>query len=258
MRAYGQLALAGFRRYSTYRQAMFAGLAANTTFGLLRTAVMVAVVGAAPKAGYDVPAAVAYVWVGQGLMAFTQLWGDNQLAERVRSGDVVVDLYRPWHLQAALLAEDVGRAGYSVLVRFVPPVVVGALVFPFRWPEPAAWPVFALSAALALAVSFGVRFLLNAGTFWLLDNRGVMSMWAVTSSVLCGLAVPLAFFPDWARALLWATPFPAIIQGPVDVWVGHGPQWTTLAHQAFWAVALLAAGHVVLGRAVRKVVVQGG
>ncbi|MEV0678398.1 ABC-2 family transporter protein [Actinosynnema sp. NPDC050436] len=258
MRAYALLALAGFRRYSTYRQAMFAGLAANTTFGLLRTAVMVAVVGAAPKAGYDVPTAVAYVWVGQGLMAFVQLWGDTALAERVRSGDVVVDLHRPWHLQAALFAADVGRAGYSALVRFAPPVVAGALVFPFRWPEPAAWPVFALSALLALTVCFGVRFLLNAGTFWLLDNQGVMSLWSVMSSVLCGLALPLAFFPDWARTVLWATPFPAIVQGPIDVWIGHGPQWTTLAHQVFWAVVLLAAGHWVLGRAVRKVVVQGG
>ncbi|MEU4802022.1 ABC-2 family transporter protein [Actinosynnema sp. NPDC023587] len=237
---------------------MFAGLAANTTFGLLRTAVMVAVVGAVPKAGYDVPTAVAYVWVGQGLMAFAQLWGDTALAERVRSGDVVVDLYRPWHLQAALFATDIGRAAYSLLIRFTPTVLIGALVFPFHWPEPAAWPVFALSALLALTVSFGVRFLLNASTFWLMDNRGVMSLYSVMSSVLCGLALPLSFFPEWARTLLWATPFPAIIQGPVDIWTGHGPQWTTLAHQVFWAVAVLFAGHVVLGRAVRKVVVQGG
>ncbi|WP_433265576.1 ABC transporter permease [Actinosynnema sp. CS-041913] len=257
MRAYAQLALAGFRRYSTYRQAMFAGLAANVMFGMLRTAVMIAAVGAAPIAGYDVPAAVAYVWLGQGLVAFVQLWNDSRLAERIRSGDVVVDLYRPWHLQAALFAEDVGRAGFCVFVRLAPPILIGALVFPFHWPEPGTWPLFAISAVLALVVSFGLRFLVNATAFWLLDSRGVTTIYMVSTNVFC-LSVPLAFFPDWAQDLLWATPFPTVIQAPIDVYLNHGPQWTVLAHQAFWAVAVSVAGHLVLRRAVRKLVVQGG
>ncbi|MBW4716090.1 ABC transporter permease [Saccharothrix obliqua] len=258
MRSYAQLALAGFRRYSTYRQAMFAGLAANVMFGLLRTSVLLAVVGAAPKEGYDVPSAVAYVWLGQGILAFVVLWGDTTLAQRVRSGDVVVDLYRPWHLQAALLAEDVGRAGYSVLVRFLPPVAIGGLLFPFRGAGPGTWALFALSAVLGLLVSFGIRFLLNTTAFWLLDNRGVLGLYAVASTLLCGLALPIPFFPGWARDLLWATPFPALVQGPIDVYLEHGPQWTVLLHQACWAAVLLTAGHFVLRRAVRKVVVQGG
>lgn len=258
MRAYAHLALAGFRRYSTYRQAMFGGLAANVVFGLLRTAVLVATVAAAPVAGYDVAAAVTYVWLGQGLLSFVVLWGETQLSERIRTGDVVVDLSRPWHLLAALLAEDVGRAAYSVVIRLVPPVAIGALLFPFRWPEPATWPVFAVSAVLALVVSFGLRFMLNCTTFWLLDSRGVVNMYAVVSGLLCGLIVPLAFMPEWARDVLWATPFPYLLQAPIDVFLERGPLWTVVAWQGFWAVVVLAAGNLVLSRAVRKVVVQGG
>lgn len=258
MRAYARLALAGFRRYSTYRQAMVAGMATNVAFGLLRMAVLVAAVAQGPIAGYDVAATATYVWLGQGLMAVVVLWGDKHLAERIRSGDVVVDLYRPWHLQLAMFAEDVGRAGYAVAVRLVPPVAFGALLFPFRWPAPSTLPVFAVSAALAVAVSFGLRFMLNAATFWLLDHRGLISLYTVTVWLLCGLAVPLAFFPDWARSILWSTPFPAMLQAPIDVFLEQGSPWPILGYQAFWAVAVLAAGHLVLGRAVRRVVVQGG
>jgi ABC-2 type transport system permease protein len=258
VRAYAYLARAGFRRYSTYRQAMLAGLTANVVFGFLRTAVLLAAISAGPIEGYDTAATVSYVWLGQGLMAMVVLWGDTHLAERVRSGDVVVDLYRPWHLQAAMLAEDIGRAGVSILIRFVPPVLVGALAFPFFWPDAATYPVFALSAFLALVVSFGMRFLLNATTFWLMDYRGVLSVYSTSTWLLCGLAVPLPFFPDWARIALWCTPFPSMLQAPIDVYLGRGPQWTTLAHQVFWAVTVLGLGHLVLKRAVRKVVVQGG
>ncbi|MEU5691202.1 ABC-2 family transporter protein [Actinosynnema sp. NPDC020468] len=259
MRAYGRLALAGFRRFSTYRQAMFAGLATNVVFGLLRFAILsTAVGGAGVVAGYDVADVGAYVWLGQGIMAFTLLWGDTALAERIRSGDVVVDLYRPWHLTFALYAEDLGRAGYTLLARLAPPVAFGAIFFPFPWPEPTTWPLFALSLLLADTVSFGIRFLLNASTFWLLDNRGIVSCYNVTSLLLCGMGVPIAFFPTWAQTALASTPFPSMIQSPIDVFLEHGPQWTTLAHQAFWAAALLALCHLTLTRAVRKVVVQGG
>lgn len=259
MRAYARLALAGFHRHSIYRGAMFAGLTTNVVFGMLRMAVLVAAVSATGAiAGYDVAASGVYVWLGQGLMAFVLLWGDTRLADRVRTGDVVVDLYRPWHLQAALFAEDLGRAGYAALVRLVPPAALGALLFPFRWPEPAALPLFALSAVLALATSFAIRFLLNASTFWLLENRGLLSVYNVVVPVLCGLVVPLDFFPDQARDALWSTPFPAMLQAPIDVFLERGSPWAVLAHQAFWAVALAALGHLVLRRALRKVVVQGG
>ncbi|WP_300014871.1 ABC-2 family transporter protein [Pseudonocardia sp.] len=257
---YPQLVRAGFRRYATYRQAALAGLTTNIVFGLLRAAVLVAVLAERPVvAGYDVAAAVTYVWLGQGLLTVVLLWGDTELYRRIRSGDVVVDLGRPWDLQAAMLATDLGRAGFAVLARLVPPVAFGAWAFPFRWPEQAStWALFAVSALLGVVVSFGVRFLLNASAFWLLDARGVIAMWGVVGGVLSGLVVPLAWFPEWARTALAFTPMPSLFQIPIDVFLERGNAPGALAAQAGWAVALLAAGRVALRRGSRRLVVQGG
>ncbi|MET9228837.1 ABC-2 family transporter protein [Lentzea sp. NPDC003310] len=233
----------------------------NVVFGLLRVAILVAALEAANGeiADYDVAAANTYVWIGQGLLGFVLLWGTNELAERVRSGDVVVDLYRPWNLQGALLAEDVGRGGFAFLTRLAPPVVFGMVLFPFQFPQTAVqWPLFGVSALLALVISFGFRFLVEVSSFWLLDNRGLYGFWTISSGLLCGLTVPIAFFPEWARDVLWLTPFPAVLQAPIDVFLGHGDWVKVIALQAFWAVVMLAIGHFVLQRAVRRVVVQGG
>ncbi|GLY52366.1 ABC transporter permease [Lentzea sp. NBRC 102530] len=240
---------------------MLAGMTTNVVFGLLRVAVLVAALKAADGeiADYDVAAANTYVWIGQGLLGFVLLWGTNELAERVRSGDVVVDLYRPWNLQGALLAEDVGRSGYAFLTRLAPPMVFGMVLFPFQFPQNAfQWPLFALSALIALVISFGFRFLIDLSSFWLLDNRGLYGFWNISSGLLCGLTVPISFFPEWAREVLWLTPFPAILQAPIDVFLGHGDPAKILALQAFWAVVIIAIGHFTLNRAVRKVVLQGG
>jgi viologen exporter family transport system permease protein len=170
---YFRLVRAGFDRHASYRLASLAGLFTNTVFGLLRVAVLLAVLGpTGTVAGYDAAATATYVWLGQGLLAVVLLWDDGELAQRVRSGDIALDLARPWDLQAALLATDLGRAGHAVLVRLIPPVLFGALVFPFRWPHtPGTWLAFAGSLLLAVVLCGQIRFLLGLTAFWLLDNR---------------------------------------------------------------------------------------
>lgn len=85
-----------------------------------------------------------------------------------------------------------------------------------------------------------------------------MSVYAVTATVLAGLAIPIAFFPGWARAVIWATPFPAMVQAPIEIAIGRGAVLPLLAAQLAWAVSLLVAGRPVLAGAVRTLVIQGG
>jgi ABC-2 type transport system permease protein len=257
---YPQLLRAGYRRHAGYRLASLAGLTANIVFGLLRAAVLTAVLTErGTVAGYDLAAAVTYVWLGQGLLGVVMLWGDTELSRRIRSGDVVVDLGRPWDLQLALLMTDLGRAAHAVFIRLLPPVAIGALFFPFRWPERSETAVlFAVSVALAVVVSFGVRFLINAIAFWLLDVRGVIAVWGVVGGMLSGLILPLSWFPPWAQSLLSWTPFPALFQTPIDVFTERGDGVTLLATQLAWAAFLLLVGRLVLVRGSRRLVVQGG
>lgn len=263
-RMYWLMVVAGFRRWSTYRQAAFAGLVTNIVFGFLRCAVLVTVFeglsdGSGQVAGYDPAATFMFVWVGQGLVNVVLLWGGTELAERVRSGDVAIDLVRPWNLQAALLAEDLGRAAFAVLIRFTVPMAVGLLAFDLRLPSsPLTWAVFAVGTLLAVVVCFGARFLLNLTAFWLLDWRGTLGVYMAVSAPLAGLIVPIGMFPDWARVAIWCTPFPAMLQAPADLLIERGPAPLLLAHQLGWAVVLLLAGHVVLRRGERTLVVQGG
>jgi ABC-2 type transport system permease protein len=257
---YLRLIRAGFQRYATYRQAVVAGLATNVVFGFMRCAVLLTVFASnARVAGYDPSRTVTFVWIGQGLIAVVLIWGNSDFGERVRSGDVAIDLLRPVDLQAALLAEDLGRAGLALLTRFAVPLLIGLAFFDLTLPNSVLrWAAFGLSVLLAVLVSFAIRFLLNLVAFWLLDWRGLLSVYAVVSTVLAGLAIPIAFFPGWARAAIWATPFPAMLQAPIEIVIGRGGVLPLLACQLAWAGLLLVAGRVVLARAVRTLVIQGG
>ncbi len=261
----GALAGAGFRRWSTYRQATAAGAFTNTVFGFLRSFVMLGVAAAAggTAGGYRGAQLATYVWVGQGLLAVVQLWGWTELADRVRTGDVQSDLLRPVHPVLSYLAADLGRAGHAALLRGTIPMIVGALSFDLYAPHRlASYPLFALSVLAAVVVSFGIRYVVNLSAFWLLDIRGVLTAWLLCSNVLTGLYFPLSFLPGPVRTVLWvATPFPALIQAPVDVLVERGDaghQALVLLDQALWAAVMLALAVWLQRRAERRMVVQGG
>ena len=265
----GALAAAGFRRYATYRQATAAATFTNSVFGLMRCFVLLAAADAAWKAGeltagYDPGQLALYCWVSQGLIGVIGIWGWTELGDRIRTGDVVVDLLRPVHPVLNYLAVDFGRAGYALLTRFTVPVLLGALLFPVHVPtRPVTYPLFLLSVVLAVLVCFGGRYLINAVGFWLLDVRGVTLVWLLGTGVFGGLIFPLHFLkPSWLTIVLWvATPFPSMLQAPLDVAVEHGSvaQLTGIvAGQAAWAVVLLALCWLVQRRAEYKLVVQGG
>jgi ABC-2 type transport system permease protein len=262
-RAYLALARAGFRRYATYRQAMVAAIVTNCIFGFLRAAVLLALAGPAGVAGYDAAQLATFVWVGQGLIGVVLLWAPTELADRIRSGDVIADLLRPVDLVWRELAGDLGRAGFAVLTRFAAPIVVGALAFGLRAPERAAtYALFAVSVLLATVICFGCRYLVNAAAYWLLDARGPQVAWTLLSGVLGGLYFPLWFLPrPAALSIVLTTPFPSVIQLPLDILVERGSaleQSGMLAVQVGWALAMLAICRAVQRRAERKLVVQGG
>ena len=261
------LAKAGFRRYSTYRQATAASIFTNSTFGFLRCYVLLAVAASAPGAGiaggYDAAQLATYCWASQGLIGMVMLWGWTELSDRIRSGDVVVDLLRPLHPITSYLAVDLGRAAHASLTRLLVPILVGATFFELYLPRwPATYPLVVVSVGLAIVVSFGCRFLLNASAFWLLETRGVNLIWTFATSVLAGLSFPLHFLPTWLVATLWVvTPFPSILQAPLDVMVEYGSNGYRLAvtaGQAAWALVLLAVCWYVQRRADHKLVIQGG
>jgi ABC-2 type transport system permease protein len=258
---YARLVRYGFRKHATYVWAALAGAFTNTVFGILRAYVLIALWQARPGlAGYDVTQAVTFCFVTQAFIGPMQLFGGGlTLPERIRSGDIALDLVRPASLQLWSLAEDLGRAAYLFLVRGIPPTLIGAALFGIVMPTgPGQWAALTAGLLLGILVSFGWRYLVALSVCWLVDDRGVTVASMVLTTFLSGLILPLTIFPGWFGDIARALPWAAMAQAPADLFLGTTPVLQTLAFQAFWAAALLALG--ALGtRAIRhKVVIQGG
>ncbi|WP_189261717.1 ABC transporter permease [Streptomyces fuscichromogenes] len=260
---YTAVAAGGFRRYATYRAATAAGVFTNTAFGIILVYTYLALWDEKPHlGGYDQAQAVTYVWLGQCLFATLAISGggvEKDLMERIRTGAIAIDLYRPADLQLWWLSTDLGRSLFQLLGRGVIPFLVGAVFFPMALPVDAGtWAAFLVALLLAMLVSFGIRYLLALSVFWLLDGMGVSQVLAITGIFFSGMSLPLNVFPGAFGEVVRFLPWAAQLQVPADVLLGETGLTRAFAFQAAWAAALLTAGRLLQSAATRRVVVQGG
>ena len=198
---YAAVGRRSFRRYSTYTAATLAGIFTNSVFGVIISFAYIAVWRQNPDAGgYDVTDAVTYCWLAQAMIMTVAIWNGgttDDVAERIRTGDVAIDLYRPVSLLGWFLAGDLGRAAYHLLTRGVAPTVVGALLFDSGQLHALSW-----LAMLALAYNMIVAFILCHWIWFEIVSRA-----SATVSSLGTLSIPvvgvfssmliLGERPDW-------------------------------------------------------------
>ena len=260
------VATRAFRRYSTSTAATLAGIFTNSVFGIIYSYAYLALWAENPTAGgYDASDAVTYVWLGQALLMTVALWGGgttDDLAERIRTGDVAIDLYRPVGLLGWYLAGDLGRATYHLLTRGLAPTLIGMVLFHIQLPDgPVAAGAFLVSLPLAVTVSFALRFLVASTAFWLLDASGPRVLSGALAMFFSGMVLPLVLFPGWLGTVAQALPWSAMVQVPNDIWLGKYPGTAVLQALGFqlaWALALLGCCALMLRTATRRVVLQGG
>ena len=263
MRLWWEIARRAFARQSAYAVASAAGVFTNTFFGFVRAYVLLEIHEHRPAAGGFTPAqAVTFVFVTQGLIGAVWAFGNYDLGERIKSGAVVIDLYRPVDLQAYEYAVNAGRSAFLLVARGAVPLLVATLFFDVALAPLTLAPVVALSVALGIAVALGLVFLVNLTVFWILDHLGVGSFMVLAGALLSGLALPLNYFPDPLGTVVRGLPWAATLQLPVEVALGEHTRAADVAAvlgtQLAWVVALVLLGRAVLARATRKVVVQGG
>lgn len=264
MRLFAVFVAMGFRRWSTYRLATAAGAFTNTVFGLIKASITVGAIGAAggTLAGYDALSGATYAWLVQALVAPVNVFHWSELAQRVRDGDIAVDLARPMDPQVAYLAGFLGRAAHQFVPRGAPPLLAGALVTGLALPAaPLPYLLGLVSIVLAISVSFSVWWLANLAAFWLIELRGVLTLNVVAMGILSGLVIPVHWFPAWLATLAGLTPYPSILQAPVDVITARAEGTAALgvlSVQAAWLAGVLLQGRLVFARGARKLVVQGG
>jgi len=267
MKAYLAIFRIRFINAIQYRAAAAAGVATQFAFGFMFIFAFEAFYRANPAAfPMEFSHTVSYIWMQQAFLAlfFTWFW-ENDIAAAIMEGAIAyemvrpVDLYGRWFCQASAnrLAKTVLRCVPILLVAFLLPE-------PYRMSPPpnlGQFALFLLSMALSLFVVVAFSMLIYTSLFYTLSASVLRFIIAVLSDFLAGGTVPLPFFPGPLRAACELLPFAAMQNMPLRIYSGNisgAHALSGIGLQIFWLAVLLFAGRLFMGRALKKVIVQGG
>jgi len=271
LRSYRAIFAARFMLTLQYRVAALAGVVTQLWWGIIKVMVFAAFYhGASHYQPLTFAQTVAYVWLGQAFLMLMPWWGDPEITEMVRSGNVSYERLRPldtyffWYLRgmAWITARIVPRATMMLLFVgwIVPAIGLGkwGLMMP---PNRAAATLFVGAILLAVLLSSAILMLINILVVVLVTDRGPSLLASQIVTLLSGILVPLPFFPASMRAVLFFQPFAGLADIPFRIYSGAlagGLAFAGLVQMTIWIGLLIAIGHALLGRVMGRLQVQGG
>lgn len=271
MRPYLAVISARYRMLLQYRAAALAGFVTQLFWGAIRLMILGAFYASTTnEQPMTLPQVVAYVWLGQALLALLPWNVDGDIAEQVRSGNVAYELLRPLNLYTFWFARTLAFRAAATSLRVLPMIVFAGLLLPLLglgdWalklpPEPLSLVAFLISITATLLLSTAMTMLMHVILLRTLAGDGINSIFSGAVMLLSGLTIPLPLFPDALQPFLSWQPFRGLSDVPFRIYSGNivpADAVYDIAQQFFWVAVTIGLGWWLLARTTRRIVVQGG
>lgn len=180
------------------------------------------------------------------------------IGQRVRTGEISVDLTKPISLPLMTLADAVGSWFFQVFSRALPLILMSVWLFDISIPVGLDWE-FGLSYIFSFFIFHSLLFIFGVASFFITENFPLWLFNSACVSLLSGSILPLEILPEALRKIAVMTPYPYLFYMPGARLVrGEFPVDDLLLKQAFVIVVTYSIGAFLyyLGR--RKLQVQGG
>ncbi|MDQ6781613.1 MAG: ABC-2 family transporter protein [Candidatus Eremiobacteraeota bacterium] len=260
---YLEFAKVAFSREGTYRPQVFTHIASVLLRVFLLSTLWTALYhNNGERAGIALHAMITYATFALLLDLIYGVNGAYVVREKIREGSIAIDLMRPISVPWYVFADTVGQTAFAAL-QIVPALLLSLLLVHLDAPpSPLAAVAFVLSVLLGFVVNFFLDMMMATVTFWTMEIFGVQLMVQFITSLLSGALVPLYFFPaGWLQTLAFASPFAAIYNAPLSIYIGKVDAAAipgTLGFQLLWALIFGTLSFALWRVGERRVVVQGG
>lgn len=186
----------------------------------------------------------------------------EDIAERIRRGDIVFEVMRPTDFQPQAFGTWAGRTGYTVLVDSLPIVlVIWGIARIGGPPDVTAFVLSVLSLLLSMVIAFLLTFSVVLIGFWTIQVETWTWLLGRLVQLSAGFFVPLWLLPDALRDALQYLPFAMLYHVPLSTFVGRVEgieAWRLILVQVAWVPVLFIISRWMMREARRRVLIQGG
>ena len=166
-------------------------------------------------------------------------WCFKDVQNDFLTGQADLAIVRPYPDSLLRVALWMGQSVSRALVLFFPYFLLmialtGAII-------PTVWDILGmfLSIPLGMFIMMAASYMIGASCLWFVQAEPASWVWQKSIFLFGAMIWPVIFYPVWLHALVWFTPFPAVLMlagnwmlplGPTDYILGF-------VHQMLWAIA---------------------
>ncbi|MCS6774337.1 MAG: ABC-2 family transporter protein [Thermoflexales bacterium] len=255
IRAYLALARAGWASVLEYRAQIVIWMSTSLLM-MIMLAVWLGISRAGPVSGFSSSDFVAYFIVGWVVRNLTAVWVSWELEYAVRSGQLSPALLRPIHPVHKEIAWHWVEKGFRMAI--VLPIATLALALTPGISlalDLLSVVAFVVSVFLAWLIRFMIDYLIGILSFWSSQSTALSTGMEGIQLVLTGTIAPLALFPQAVQDVLRWTPFPYLLNFPVEIVMGRLSTEgiaSGLAAQLGWSALGIVAAWVVWRTGIRR------
>lgn len=265
MSSYYGLFKMSFKAELQYRAKALSGVVTQIFWGLMYIYLYTAFMGGKIINGFSLSQMTTYVWLGQAFLMLRFLDLPKNCGKEITNGNVCYKFIRPVNLYNQWYAEYLGYKISATIIRSIPLLII-AFLMPgnLRMSLPASFAsflIFIVALLVGALIMASISMITVFLTFKTLSAKGTVTICNTLVGLLGGLYIPIVFMPQGLQNVLNYLPFRFIMDLPARVYIGNisaTEALPLLAIAIVWLIVLVAVGKLLISRASKNAVIQGG
>ncbi|MCS7205030.1 MAG: ABC-2 family transporter protein [Leptospiraceae bacterium] len=142
------------------------------------------------------------------------------LTTKVRTGEIAVDLMKPYSLAIIFFSDTIGLFLYQILSKGFPIFLVSYFLFGISFSfDGVVLLKFFLLFGLSFLIHLFISLLISSLSFFFTETFPFWIVYLSLTTLFSGAIIPLDFFPEGMKDLILLTPFPYLFYYPTLVLV---------------------------------------
>jgi ABC-2 type transport system permease protein len=212
--------------------------------------------------GLSFSQAYLQIAISMGIFGLLQNWTDWFMSFQIQGGDVVRYLTKPVDYQLNIMFDALGGVAINFIGIALPTIAIGFALAGVPLPSVQALLLCLVALCIGFFINFCIDFLIGLLSFLTTSIWGISATKEIIVLFCSGAIIPLAFFPEAARAVLDWLPFQAIYTTPVTLLINPGLAWDQigwlLLKQLGWVALLFGCTRLAFRASIRRIIVNGG
>lgn len=203
-----------------------------------------------------------YLVLATALFNFMEMYAVWEIGRNIQSGKIVLDLLKPMDYRKYLFWSYSGSFISQFFLTFLPTFIIVTVVTHGAIPMGINLVYFTISVVLAVSINYSIDFFVGTICLYTESIWGINIMKQVVVMLFSGVTIPIAFFPETLKKIVYYLPFQSIYNAPLSILLGKDLKWqatlSTLLMQLGWCIVMFIISKLFWKISIKQITVNGG